>query len=50
MLTIVIITALTGLAVVLNTYAARVADRGGRRRAAQEARWARMIVAARAGD
>ena len=49
MVTIVIITALSGLAVSLNAYAAQVADRSGNRRAAQEARWERMIEAARLG-
>lgn len=46
MFTIVIVTALSGLAVALNAYAAQVADRSGDRRAALEARWERMIVAA----
>lgn len=49
MVTIIVIAALSGLAVALNAYAAQVADRSGDRRAALEARWERMIEAARAG-
>ncbi|WP_375288403.1 hypothetical protein [Sphingomonas sp.] len=46
MVTVVIVAALTGLAVALNAYAAQLADHSGDRRAAQEARWERMIAAA----
>lgn len=46
MFTIVTIAVLSGLALLLNAYAAQVADRGGERRAALEARWERMIEAA----
>lgn len=50
MFTITAVALLSGLAVTLNAYAAKVADRTGRRRAALEAHWAQMIEAAQEED